>query len=248
MSSVRTRELGGVLQIPPDAFPFILFQRTAYLVLPKSRLFRVLERLLPFDVYGRVVNLEGRFRSEAISRLYRDDILGEFESIRPHLPERPSTVLDIGCGVAGIDALLYAHFEAHGPELFLLDKSAVEDRVFYQFEEKGAFYNSLGTARRLLESSGVPSHRISTFEATEDNRIPLEDASVDLMLSLISWGFHYPVETYLDEACRVLRPGGRLILDVRRGTEGMRLLEGRLTRVATVRDEPKFERVLFTKS
>ncbi|MEL6183369.1 MAG: methyltransferase domain-containing protein [Myxococcota bacterium] len=248
MTVASPRDVSGeVIHVPSDALPYILFQRTAYLRLPQSRAFQILDRLLPIDLYGRVVALESRVRSSEIGRLYQDDIFREYESLRPHLPPAPSSVLDIGCGVAGIDALLYAHYRDRSPEIHLLDKTAVEDRVFYQFEAKGAFYNSLEIARTTLESSGVPAERVATHEATEDNRIPLADGSVDLMLSLISWGFHYPVSTYLDEAERVLRPGGRLILDVRRGTSGKVELEGRFRSVAVARDEPKFERLVLAK-
>ena len=38
------------------------------------------------------------------------------------------------------------------------------------------------------------------------------DGSVDLIYSHMSWGFHYPLETYLDAAAEILKPSGRLIL------------------------------------
>lgn len=39
---------------------------------------------------------------------------------------------------------------------------------------------------------------------------------LDLVISLVSWGFHFPVSTYLDQVHDLLREGGRLILDLRK--------------------------------
>ena len=43
-------------------------------------------------------------------------------------------------------------------------------------------------------------------------------ASVDLAYSRVSWGFHYPVDTYSSVISRVLKPNGVLIIDLRWGT------------------------------
>jgi hypothetical protein len=41
---------------------------------------------------------------------------------------------------------------------------------------------------------------------------------VDLCISLISWSFHYPLETYFDDVLECLSDDGSLLLDFRRGT------------------------------
>ena len=204
-----------IVNIPDEALPFILLQRTGL-----QRLnFRFL-RKLGVSYHPRLCGLESRWRGAAIRRDFAASILQDYDQIRAHLPERAGTILDIGCGVAGIDVALHRHHATQPPQFRLLDKSAVSERVYYDFHAAAAFYNSLEAASRVLTSNGVAEAAIQRFEANEQNTIPLGDGSVDLILSLISWGFHYPVATYLREAARVLALDGALILDVRRDSGG----------------------------
>ena len=67
--------------------------------------------------------------------------------------------------------------------------------------------------------------------------------ALDLVISLISWGFHYPVAVYADQVREILRPGGRVILDVRKGTDGREQLEARFPRVLQISETRKKERL-----
>ena len=51
--------------------------------------------------------------------------------------------------------------------------------------------------------------------ATVPNVAALE--KVDIVMSLLSWGFHYPIEVYSSTVRQLLKPGGRLILTIRAG-------------------------------
>ncbi len=97
------------------------------------------------------------------------------------------------------------------------------------FKDSGAFYNSLEIAQTTLVENGVPEDRISLIEASEDGRIDLEDESIDLVISTISWGFHYPVSTYLDSVHRILSENGSLIIDVRDDTGGAHELRSKFS-------------------
>jgi len=77
-----------------------------------------------------------------------------------------------------------------------------------------------------------------------DSLVPLRRGTVDLVVSLISWGFHYPVPVYLDQVRALLRPGGRVILDVRKETDGRAQLEARFPGVTTISETRKKERVV----
>jgi SAM-dependent methyltransferase len=154
-------------------------------------------------------------------------------------------VLDIGCGVAGIDVFLYRHYAGRAPRLFLLDRSRIEASLSYGFKPDQEFYNSLPVARELLLANGVGADDIVLVEATERNEIRV-DTQVDLIVSLRSWGFHYPVDAYLDEAVRVLAPRGTVILDVRRDTGGLAMLRGRFADVQAIAEREKFQRIRCT--
>jgi SAM-dependent methyltransferase len=75
------------------------------------------------------------------------------------------------------------------------------------------YYNALEASTAVLRRNHVPTDVFRTLDAA-DGAFP--KGPLDLVISLASWGFHYPLRTYLDQVHRALAPGGRLILDVRR--------------------------------
>lgn len=235
------------LNVPDDAVKYILFQRTAYLRFTRNAVYQKLQGVLPASIYGVAVALEARLRRESVKAQYALDLAGEYATIRDHLPARCASVLDIGCGVAGIDVFLARHYGPDKIRLFLLDRTRTETAVFYGFKSKGAFYNSLDVAKALVSANRVPAEAVHLVEATDDNAINI-DGPVDLIISLISWGFHYPVETYLRQAHSALADGGRLIIDVRKGTGGMEALRSLFPVVEVIVDSAKYLRIAASKS
>lgn len=234
------------LVVPDTAVKYILFQRTQYLRLPQTRLYRRIERVVPFSIYNHAVAIEAAFSGTRIKALYREDMRREYLSIRPFLPHKCSSVLDIGCGVAGIDFFIYQHYRETPVQLYLLDKTRVESYVYYLFEEKAAFYNSLDVAKTLLTDSGVDSNSIHLIEASDNNGIGIKH-QVSVVVSLLSWGFHYPVATYLDRVYDILTDDGVLILDVRKGTVGREAIGKRFHDTTTIMEAEKFLRIAAKK-
>jgi SAM-dependent methyltransferase len=121
---------------------------------------------------------------------------------------RPKSLADIGCGYAFIDLMIYRRY---GAKLVLIDIEKT-DTIYFMYNEKGAGYSNLATARAFLEANGVPSKSIVTInpETTDLARAP----KVDMAMSLLSCGFHYPVATYADFFHSHV--GKALLLDIRR--------------------------------
>lgn len=232
--------------IPDSAVKYILFQRTGYLRLPKTLLYRALDRALPFSIYNAVVAAESRLGRSRVKALYDDSMAAEYATIRKALPAQCDAVLDVGCGVAGLDVFLERHYRGRGAHFYLLDKSRTEKKVYYDMNARGAFYNSLGVAEELLSSNGVPRGRIHLLEANEANEIRV-DRPVDLVVSLISWGFHYPVATYAKQAREVLSDRGVVILDVRKNAGGLEELKQHFGSVDVILSDPKYDRVVAKK-
>lgn len=206
------------MKLPPESVPLVLFQRTAYL--NGNFLFFLLTVAGSIGfLYKASVALKAFLFSSRIQEEFWADMEVEYEKLRPVLPFRARAILDIGCGIAGIDVFLYRHYSGDA-NLFLIDKTDTDRRIYYGMQERGAFYNSLNVSREVLEMNGVPSASIHIQEATPDNAINFKE-SFDIILSLLSWGFHYPTSTYLKQAYEMLAPSGVLILDVRRGTSGV---------------------------
>ena len=98
----------------------------------------------------------------------------------------------------------------------------------------------MGTTRKFLLMNQVASNHIHLHRIDPDTTIPC-----DVMISLLSWGFHYPVSTYSDLAVRSLRSGGTLILDVRKGTDYDCLEENFVFHQKIYEREGKVERFVF---
>jgi len=233
------------LVVRNEALTYVLFQRTKYLKITKTAAFRFLNlfnRLHPFSLYGAVVGLEAKIRSEALKSLFEEGLREDYEIIKDYLPKDCSSILDIGCGVAGIDCFLENHYRGTGVDFVLLDKSKVEKKVFYSYRQKGAFYNSLAVARQMLMDNGIDADRIRLVEVHEGTNPEIRD-NVDLIISLLSWGFHYPLEIYLDMVVEKLSKNGTLILDIRRQKDGLALLQKRFGSVEVIQETPKALRV-----
>ena len=236
------------IKIPRGAGEYILFQRTSYLYMARASnlfiklLYKLFLRIFSFNQY---VELEAALFQSRIARLFTQDMNKEFLTLKDSLPSHVGKILDIGCGVAGIDVLLYHHYGGKA-DIYLLDKSVLDKNVFYYFEETGSFYNSLSLAKQLLVLNGVSQEKIYTQEATDENQV-LFGENFDLVISLISWGFHYPVSTYLNVVYEKMRSGGILILDVRKDTDGEELLKKKFGTTSTLLDEEKYKRLLVVK-
>lgn len=238
--------MNAELFIPHTACKFILLQRTDFIRFTRRRPYRLLVNWMPLITYERAVALEARVRQSEIKRQYRDCMNDEYQSIKDCLPARCASVLDIGCGLAGIDVLLDRHYATQSPSFFLLDKTHVEKHIFYMFEDKGAFYNSMELTEQVLAANGIDRDRVHLLHATGGNDVPIVE-KVDLVLSLLSWGFHYPVATYLDTVYELLNEGGSVILDVRRATDGLDLLKGKFGGYVVLREKRNHLRICARK-
>lgn len=98
------------------------------------------------------------------------------------------TVLEIGAG----DIRHIVHWHGKPKEYILAD-------VHQQMMQK---------AQARLEENDVP-YRSVLLE--REQPLPLQDASVDMIVSFYSLEHLYPLRPYLDEMHRVLKPGGILI-------------------------------------
>ena len=240
-----TAGLNG-LNIPDEAVKYILFQRTGYLRSPVTLAYRHLFRRLPFEtpLYNLAVAIEARFAGERVKALYRQDMGAEFATLQEALPDSCAAILDIGCGVAGIDVWLERHYGEQRPEFYLLDRTETSGRVYYLLRQRAAFYNSLDVARALLMSNGIPASRMHLIPATDQFDIPVDGQQFELILSLLSWGFHFPVETYAPRVAELLADGGRVVLDVRHGTGGLRELRRWFAHIHGIHETEKYTRVV----
>lgn len=204
---------------------------------------------------GRVIRAwesgnDGPMRAEVerlgaeIARRAAGVIAAEYVTLRPVLAERPfARLADIGCGYALFDLFVARDFPA---DLLLIDIET-NDRRHFGFQEQGAAYASLAVARALLQSNGVAAGRIVTLNPGKAD--VLAAGKVDLAVSFLSCGFHYPVDAYIPFFMQCVKPGGRIILDLRAATAEAQ--SARLAPLGTLRVLPgptKARRVMVTRA
>lgn len=172
----------SALQVPAEAYPYLVAQR------------------------GALDDMKAE-RSLWLQK-YTDTIFSEFELIRPYLPAKCDSVLDIGSGLGGIDAIINSHY---GGDLRVTLVDGVDDLPRVTLHRKT--FNHMGIAQRFLERNGVKH-----FSCIDANDIDLSKVlKYDLIVSFKSWCFHYEPRTYINLALRALHRATVVIVDLRRG-------------------------------
>ena len=88
-------------------------------------------------------------------------------------------------------------------------------------------------ARELLLSNGLARDRVVLLEADGSGHFDVNH-KLDLIVSLRSWGFHYPIPVYLERVVANMADGGVLITDIRRGTAGVDQLRNAFEELAII--------------
>lgn len=180
----------------------------------------------------------------AIARRAAGVIHAEYREVKGLLADlNPKRIADIGCGYAFFD--LFAARDL-GADVVLIDLESNKHRHF-GFQAEGAAYSSLARAKELLRANGVKARQITTVNPRA--KAPETIKPVDLVVSFLSCGFHYPVDSYLPFLDRALTPGGAAIFDLREATAVAQ--SAALSRFGTLTDLPaphKARRVLLRKA
>ena len=234
------------MHIDKQSVEYIMYQRTGYSKILNSLFYRVFQKISPISFYDNIVRFESKYFPEKIKLAYELDMKNEYSSISKFLPKKCNSILDIGCGIAGVDIFLNDHFNDHAPMFYLLDKEEKNENIYYGFYAEAAFYNSLELAKSTLIKNGVNEKKIKTIFARDDNEIRI-DRKVDLVISLISWGFHYPVEVYLDKVYELLNKNGSVIIDLRKNTEGFKIVKDKFKDISIILDKKSYHRVIAYK-
>jgi SAM-dependent methyltransferase len=171
-------------------------------------------------------------------------IHAEYQALRPVLDDiGPKAIADIGCGYGFFDLFAARDYSC---DVVLIDLET-NSRRHFGFQNEGAAYSSLAAARALLIANGVPTDGITTLNPESED--VLSAPPVDLAVSFLSCGFHYPVDLYHDFFQRVVRPGGHLILDLRAATADAQLaLLSPMGTVTNLEAPDKAQRIWLKKS
>lgn len=175
---------------------------------------------------------------DCIAKMYYDSCRADIKSFAKYIPKKVESVLDIGAGMGGVDVLLYKDSPEPKPNMALFDVDRVDDEISYGFSESASGYSRRRDVKAFLKANGVAEKDFVCIKAVPYGH------RYDIILSLISCGFHYPVATYLQNIVELLGDRGIVILDIRKGSGQFDLLHNAFKYVNTVQAREKYKRVV----
>lgn len=205
--------------------------------------------IIPKSAYQYIIYQQTSIKTYGdVEKMFNEQILTDYESMKDFLPGKCHAILDIGCGVCGIDVALYNHYDrSEYIRFYLLDRTEIS-KLVYGFSEKPAFYNSLDVAKELLSSNGILPKQLNFIEAPVENGTFALTLEMNLVISLFAWGFHFPVLKYISQVYQLLGSGGKLIIDIRKGTDGRsELVKYFGNDIRQILEDKKYIRVVATK-
>ena len=135
--------------------------------------------------------------------------------ILKHCPE-PLVILELGCGL-GRGSILMNQRLTYPPKFYLLDgDTCTRGQVSgLNRDSNDDFYNSLEATKVFCEANGLSDFVLLNAEKDWRRDLP----KFDLVFSVLSIGFHWPVSLYLDAVYSHLLDEAKLIFQMRLTTD-----------------------------
>jgi SAM-dependent methyltransferase len=167
----------------------------------------------------------------------------EFDQLRPILDDVPTKrIADIGCGYALFDLFMA---RAYGSEIVLIDSEENDHRNFAPKDQDTA-RSLLSKASEFLECNEVAAQSVKRVNPENDDIMAIEP--VDIAVSLLACGFHFPIDAYLPFFEKKVRPGGHIILDVRRHSSEVQMQKlSAIGEVSVLNEAEKRLRIMVKK-
>tara|TARA_Y100000741_G_C18194659_1_gene535016 strand:+ start:417 stop:1115 length:699 start_codon:yes stop_codon:yes gene_type:complete len=166
----------------------LLLQRNELLSKKQSWLRKTFGRLIFTNI------LVNYFQIKDIESHTEELFQKEIDSIKDYLPKNVENIMDIGCGLGIINIYLNKIYK-NKPNFFLLDKNRIDKKIKYGFSSDYESYNDLNETKSLLLNNEINIDSIHMFDVEDHIKI---NNKIDLVISLKSMGYHYPIDQYLE--------------------------------------------------
>ena len=177
-----------MIKLNPKSKKLLLLQRNELLTARQNWLRKTFGRLIFTNFF---VNY---FQVQNFEKITEELFYKEFITFKNYLPNSPENIMDIGCGLGIINIYLNEFFEKK-PVFFLLDKNRVDRKIKYGFSSNYESYNDLNETKNILLNNNIDTNRINLFDVEKQFLITKK---MDLVISLKSMGYHYPINTYIE--------------------------------------------------
>ena len=153
------------------------------------------------------------FQIKNLNQRAEDLFKKEFQTFENFLPQNVDSILDIGCGL-GIINIFFNQKYKNDLKFFMLDKDKIDSTIKYGFAENYESYNDLSETENLLYANGINKEQL--YIQNVDKKIDI-NLKLDLIISLKSMCYHYPLENYLDLLKKICTKDTEFILDITGG-------------------------------
>lgn len=143
---------------------------------------------------------------------YLKDVEQDYNDIKTYLVGWQHLV-DLGAGMGGIDFLIKQRLP--DMDIIMLDGEQVIPGDHYGYTPNLQFYSNNSVAQQFFQDNNLD---VNILPASDDIKI-----NCDILISLNSWGFHYPIHRYTRLVAQN-RPK-TIILDIRIGHQNLHDLE-----------------------
>lgn len=150
-----------------------------------------------------------------VSQLRKGDIdfydklsVCEYETFK-HYIGKPKKILELGCGLGRMSVYLNKQLD-YDPKFILADFDDVSKKIKYGWNPGKSFYNKLNLTNKFCLMNGLIN--FETFDLSKNDILKLKD--IDLIISVMSVGFHYPIEQYMEKLLKICN--GNIIFGIRK--------------------------------
>ena len=157
----------------------------------------------------------------------------EIDIIRSFLPTKAENIIDIGCGLGIINIFLNKIYN-NKTNFYLLDKNRIDSKIRYGFSSNYESYNDLNETKKLLVDNNISKDKIQTINVESEIII---DQKIDLVISLKSMCYHYPLDEYLGLFSDCCKTDTTFIFDVTEGYYDKSLLKKYFEEVQIIYEE-----------
>lgn len=233
------------LQLPVRAVD-VLIRQGGYQDLVKKHF--LINRFFPsWPLKPKKVHANRQFVGALLQR--RIDSVNQLANvILKSAPENTHSILDIGCGLGLDDIVLYKRINP-SPEVYLLDKTNEHEPlspVPGGFHQRFTFTAELKLTRDIFEQNGVKMEQLHFVDP--DNNALAALPKIDLIISITSWGFHYPIDTYWEGVQKIIHDKSVLFLDLRKKTKGFEFLKDKFSHNRIINETETIIRAAFSNS
>ena len=148
--------------------------------------------------------------SNKVSDEYYKIMLKEFSTIEKYITSNDKSFLSIGGGIGGLELIINKKFENN--IYYFIERNYVSKKVKYGWGGvvNDEAYNDLRLQKEFLNINGMRDDQINIFDFDSDK---LPENKFDVIISLLSLGYHYDFSLYIEYLKKVSKTNTRIIFD-----------------------------------